>query len=137
MGWKQIHGSDVSKTYQQLALLALIVLNEVECGLYGRFIWHLLENGHLQVFITFQDSRKELGQYLAVQFIVWLQKYLEESNDKVFKMMILFTIISCKYRFFRQLVRHGDAIVIQALYVYFILIWLMVGKQIYVLFYIT
>jgi hypothetical protein len=84
MGWKRIRGSDVSKTYQQSALLALIVLNEVERGLYGRFIWSLIDRGNLQIFIAFRDSPKELGQYLAVEFIGWLQKRLEESTDEVF-----------------------------------------------------
>jgi hypothetical protein len=122
----------VSKTYQQPALLALIVLNEVKRGLYGHFIWNLLDNGQLQIFIAFRDSPKELGQYLAVKFIARLQKCLEQSSDKMFQMMVLFTILCRKYRVFRQSVWHGDAIVVEALYKYFIPVWLMVGKQNYV-----
>jgi hypothetical protein len=38
LGWKRIRGSDVTKTYQQCAALALLALGEIERGLYGAFI---------------------------------------------------------------------------------------------------
>jgi len=47
-------------------------------------------------------------------------------------MIALFTIITRKYRVFRESVRCGDDIVVEHLYEYFIPLWLMTGKQNYV-----
>jgi hypothetical protein len=47
-------------------------------------------------------------------------------------MIALFTIITRKYRVFRESVRCGDAIVVEYLYEYFIRLWLMTGKSNYV-----
>jgi hypothetical protein len=132
LGWKRIRGSDVSKTYQQSASLALMVLNEVERGLYGRFISDLVVGDNLHIFVDNQNEPKLLAEYLGRQFILWLQKCVEDSTDEVLRMIALFTIITRKYRVFRESVRCGDAIVVEYLYEYFIPLWLMTGKQNYV-----
>jgi hypothetical protein len=89
MGWKQIKGSDVTKTYQQSASLALLLLGEVERGLYFAFLHDMFVSEGEDFFEEFSESSEDCGEYLARQFPLWLQQKLTTSTDEVLRMNIL------------------------------------------------
>jgi hypothetical protein len=132
MGWKRIKGSDVTKTYQQSASLALLLLGEAERGLYFAFLHDMFVSEGEDFFEEFSESSEDCGEYLARQFPLWLQQKLTTSTDEVLRMNILYVTITRKYALFRQSSRNGDSTTVEWLYEYFIPIWLMVGKHNYV-----
>jgi hypothetical protein len=131
-GWKQIKGSDVTKTYQQLASLATLLLGEVERGLYYAFLYDLFVGEGDDFFEQYTDAFEDCGEFFAPQFPMWLQQKVTTSTDEVLRMNILCVTITRKYVLFRQSSRNGDSTTVEWLYKYFIPIWLMVGKHNYV-----
>ena len=97
LGWKKIRGTDVTKTYEQLAQLAIIVLTEVERQLYATFITNLDETTE---FDEDKNSPASLADYLASSFPLFLQTKLDTSTDEVFRMMVQFVILTRRYRRF-------------------------------------
>jgi hypothetical protein len=65
LGWKKIHGTNVTKTYEQPAQLAIIVLTEVERQLYATFVAHL---DKATDFDEYGNSPAYLADYLATSF---------------------------------------------------------------------
>jgi hypothetical protein len=132
MGWKRIRGSDVTKTYQQSASLALLVLGEVERGLYGAFLVDMVSTLDPHFIIDYKDKPKELATIVAARFLKWMSDKVKTTSDDVFRMCILFAQLTRKYKVFRLSVRNGDAILVEYLYEFFIPIWLVTAKHNYV-----
>jgi hypothetical protein len=132
MGWKRIRGTDVTKTYQQSASLALIVLGEVERGLYGVFVADLVQEHGVAYFESRISDPTSLGVLLGNHFTKWLGTKARTTSDEVFRMLLFYVKLTRKYKLFRLSVRHGDAIMVEHLYEYFIPIWIMTGKHNYV-----
>jgi hypothetical protein len=122
---KKIRGTDVAKTYEQSAQLAIIVLTEVERQLYATFISNLEETTE---FVEVKNRPGSLAGYLATSFPLFLQTKLDTSTDEVFRTMIQFVILTRRYHRFRESVRHADSIAIESLYNCFTPIWLATGK---------
>jgi hypothetical protein len=132
LGWKRIRGSDVTKTYQQCASLALLVLGEVERGLYRTFISNLVSERGIPFFESFEERPKALASFLGRQFLEWVQKKASSTTDEVFRLCLYYLLLTRKYKLFRLSVRNGDSILVEYLYEYFIPIWLSTSKHNYV-----
>ena len=99
LGWKRLHGTDVTKTYQQCASLALMVLGEVERGLYGMFIADLVEEKGKEYFESYVDCLKELGTHLGTLFIDWLETK-SRTTDEILRLCLFFLKTTQKYKLF-------------------------------------
>jgi hypothetical protein len=60
LGWKKIRGTDVTKTYEQSAQLASLVLAEVERQMYATFVNNLAKTTD---FLEFDNRPVELANY--------------------------------------------------------------------------
>jgi hypothetical protein len=60
-----VPGTDITKTYEQSAQLAIIVLTEVEGQLYATFITSLEQ---ITEFVEVKNSPASLANYLATSF---------------------------------------------------------------------
>jgi hypothetical protein len=112
--------------------LALLVLGEVERGLYGAFIVDIVQEKGADFFSTFSDTPKSLGSWLAKEFLKWTTVKARTTSDEVFRMCLYFMKLTRQYKLFRLSVRNGDAVLVEYLYEYFIPIWIMTGKHNYV-----
>ena len=132
LGWKRIRGNDVAKTYQQCASLAIIVLGEVERGVYGIFVQDMVTDHGVGFAMEYIDRPKPFSTFVAKAFLKWLDIKINTTTDEVLRMCLLFLQITRKYKLFRLSVRNGDAIMVEYIYNQFIPIWLMTGKHNYV-----
>jgi hypothetical protein len=132
LGWNRIRGSDVTKTYQQSASLAILVLGEVERGMYYAFVKDLMNELGPTFAEEYVERPKAFSTFIGKRFIKWVECKTEESTDEVFRLSLLYMQITRKYKLFRLSVHNGDAVMVEFLYMFFIHIWLMCGKHNYV-----
>jgi hypothetical protein len=132
LGWKRIRGTDVTKTYQQCAALALLVLGELERGLYGRFIHDLFLTKGSELFDIYREDSNACSTYVGKAFLEWMDERIATTTDEVFRMCLMYTKLTRMYKLFRVSVRAGDSILVEYLYEYYIPIWLVCGKHNYV-----
>ncbi len=76
---KKIRRTDVAKTYEQSAQLAIIVITEVERQLYATFISNLEETTEL---VEVKNSPASLADYLATSFPLFLQTKLGTNRSR-------------------------------------------------------
>ena len=84
LGWKQIHGSDMAKTYQQCAALAMLVLGEVECGLYGHFIYKLVMGRGPNFLAEYCNNHHSCLTYINKEFLKWMEEHITKATYEVF-----------------------------------------------------
>jgi hypothetical protein len=127
-----MRGSDVTKTHQQCAALALLALGELERDLCFMFVADVLAEKGKACFESFLETPETLAGVLATEFLAWIEKKLRTLTDQALRLCLLCLQLTRKYKLSRLSVRDGDSIMVECLHECFIPIWLMTSKHNYV-----
>ena len=117
LGWKRIHGSEVTKCYQQAARLILMAADKIEKVFVSTYLHEvLINNCKERDKLCCKRNSKEYGLLIAKGYCAWLKQKQRTTTDEVFQMLVNFVLMVDDYRKFRMALNTGDAVMIECLY---------------------
>ena len=131
MGYKRIDNNKVEKTFGQCSILVHRLLHECERQAYDAYIFYIYNKNESHL-LTLSANPLLLAEYLACNFEVWVDDRLKHSTDEVLRFGLNFVKIARMYRMFRRSLHAGDFISIEYLWTWFLPIFVLLDKRIYI-----